>query len=48
LRSAGGCVIDLKTGKEVVYNTESLRTPDFIAYIEKEKFDRVKDIIVFS
>ncbi|MBN2778746.1 MAG: 3'(2'),5'-bisphosphate nucleotidase CysQ [Bacteroidales bacterium] len=48
LRSAGGRVINVMTGNEVVYNSESLRTPDFIAYLEKEKYDRVKDIIIFS
>lgn len=48
LRSAGGFVIDIKTGKEVVYNSESLRTPDFIAYLDKQKFDKVKDILVFG
>lgn len=33
LKSAGGNVLDLNTLKEVRYNSESMRTPDFVAFL---------------
>jgi 3'(2'), 5'-bisphosphate nucleotidase len=41
LKSAGGFVVELSTGKDIVYNSNSLRTPDFIAFGNKEKFMNV-------
>jgi 3'(2'), 5'-bisphosphate nucleotidase len=32
LKAAGGYMIDINTGKELTYNSESLCTPDFVAY----------------
>lgn len=32
LKSAGGNVISLSTGEELLYNSESLKTPDYIAF----------------
>lgn len=31
LKSAGGNVFDFETGKEIIYNSENLKTPDFFA-----------------
>ena len=44
LKAANGHVIDVNTGKEVKYNTERLRTPDFIAVRYKKEFQKLKEI----
>jgi 3'(2'), 5'-bisphosphate nucleotidase len=41
LKSAGGNVIDMHTGKEIEYNSQNLKTPDFIAYIDKNKLNKL-------
>ncbi|MDR2009607.1 MAG: 3'(2'),5'-bisphosphate nucleotidase CysQ [Bacteroidales bacterium] len=41
LKSAGGNVIDKHTKKEIEYNTISLETPDFIAYQDKQKLNKI-------
>ncbi len=41
IKASGGCVINLKTAKEVTYNKESLRTPDFTAFLDKSKVKNV-------
>ena len=35
LKSVGGNVLNLSTMKEILYNTKSLRTPDYIAFKEQ-------------
>lgn len=45
LRSAGGFVIDIDTKREVVYNTEHLKTPKFIAFLEKDKFEKINKVV---
>ncbi len=45
IRSSAGNVVDLKTGKEVTYNTKNLLTPDFIAFLDKSKIKFVFDTI---
>lgn len=37
IRSSGGYVLNLNTKEEVIYNTKDLRTPDFIAFLDKSK-----------
>jgi len=44
LNAAGGFVINMQTGKEVEYNSESLLTPDFIAFGD-EKIISKTDIL---
>ncbi|MDD4148830.1 MAG: 3'(2'),5'-bisphosphate nucleotidase CysQ [Bacteroidales bacterium] len=46
LSSAGGCVKDINTGNEIIYNSTDLRTPDFIAYLDRDKYDMIKKIII--
>lgn len=41
LKSVGGNVIDMHTKNEIEYNSEGLRTPDFIAYLEEDKLEKI-------
>jgi len=45
LSSAGGWVKDINTGNEIVYNSYDLRTPDFIAYLDEDKYDLIEKIV---
>lgn len=44
LKSAGGKVLEMGTGKEIVYNQEDLKTPDFIAFLDISKFKLLFDL----
>ncbi len=41
LKAAGGNVLNKQTKEEIEYNTESLETPDFIAYQDKQKLSKI-------
>ncbi|PLX06413.1 MAG: 3'(2'),5'-bisphosphate nucleotidase [Marinilabiliales bacterium] len=39
LKSAGGKVINIATGEEIIYNTKDMKTPDFIAFLDESKYN---------
>lgn len=39
LKAAGGNVLELNTAKEIIYNSTFLRTPDFIAFGDRDMLD---------
>ncbi|MDD2636328.1 MAG: 3'(2'),5'-bisphosphate nucleotidase CysQ [Bacteroidales bacterium] len=45
LVAAGGCVKDLNTQHEIIYNSPNLRTPDFVAYLDSAKYDLIKKLL---
>jgi 3'(2'), 5'-bisphosphate nucleotidase len=41
LKAAGGNVVDLNTKIEIIYNSESLKTPDYIAFRDFELLNKL-------
>ncbi len=42
LKAAGGNVLNMKTGEELTYNSEALKTPDYIALGNIELYDKLR------
>lgn len=42
LKAAGGSVLNIKTGKELTYNSETLKTPDYIALRNISLYNKLK------